>query len=351
MKKRVILKFLSCLLFIVLVAVFILFTNMDFPFAIFFLIPLAIYSIQKDIQLLQILTLSLFTTLIWSLTYCIETSTSFNYVILLNAGLRFIIYFSLSYLLFKLTKQRVELTQKNEELLNLNHEKNSILGIAAHDIRNPACAINSFADLLLENLKSKENLKEEIEISTIIFNASRNLLNLVTSLLDLSKIEAGQINLDRNLNDYDAFIESRINLLQIIASKKNINIVYHKTTGLRNIFFDPVYLSEVIDNLITNAIKYSDRDTEIKVIVKISENNLLRTEIVDSGIGINSSELTKLFKPFSRTSNRPTSGEQSTGLGLAIAKKVIDLHGGEIGVESKKDQGSTFYFTLPYHEN
>jgi signal transduction histidine kinase len=330
-----------------LIASAILFTKMDIPFAIFFIIPIAIYSIQKDVNVFQIFVLSVFSTVLWIIIYCISTPSTLTLVVLFNAGLRFLIYFPLSYLLFQLSKQRVELALKNEELMNLNHEKNSILGIAAHDIRNSAGAISSFADLLLENLKSKENLEEEIKISTIIFNASSNLLDLVTSLLDLSKIEAGQIHLDKKLNDYNAFLESRINLLQIIAGKKNINIVYQNATDLKNILFDPVYLSEVIDNLISNAIKYSKRDTVIKVIVKICDNNLIRTEVVDSGIGINSSELTKLFRPFSRTSNIPTAGEQSTGLGLAIARKVVNLHGGEIGVESIINQGSTFYFTIP----
>jgi signal transduction histidine kinase len=351
MNKIIFLKFIACLLLVVLIALGILFTKMDFPFAIFFIIPIAIYSIQKNIQPYQIMALSLFVASVWIITYCTSSHSNFNYVVLLNAGLRFIIYFLLSFLLFRLTKQRVELSLKNKELVNLNNEKNSILGIAAHDIRNSAGAINAFSDLLLENIRLKENLKDEIEISTIIHNASSNLLELVTSLLDLSKIESGQIHLNKNLNDYNAFIESRVNLLKIIASKKNINIIFHKLTNLKNVLFDSVYLSEVIDNLITNAIKYSERDTEIKVKVKISENNFLRTEVIDTGIGINSSELAKLFKPFSRISNSPTSGEQSSGLGLAIARKVVNLHGGEIGVESKIAEGSTFYFTIPFQEN
>jgi signal transduction histidine kinase len=239
------------------------------------------------------------------------------------------------------------LAQKNKELMDLNHEKDGILGIAAHDIRNSVSAIYSFSGLLLESLKSKENLKEEIEISTIIYDASDNLLKLVSDLLDISKIESGKISLVKSLNDYNSFIESRINLLRIIARNKNINIVYNKLPDLKKILFDPVYLSEVIDNLITNAIKYSNRDKQIEVLVKVTDDKWLRTEVKDNGIGIDSSELDKLFKPFSKTSSRPTSGEISSGLGLAIADKVVRLHGGEIGVQSKINEGSTFYFTLP----
>jgi signal transduction histidine kinase len=313
-----------------------LFSGTNFQFAILFMIPVAIYSIQKNVKLYQLLILSFFATCVWIETYCILTLSVFNLEVLFHASLRFIIYFLVSFMLFRLTKQRIELAQKNKELMDLNHEKDSILGIAAHDIRNSVSAIYSFSGLLLENIKSKENLKEEIEISAIIHNSSDNLLKLVSDLLDISKIESGKISLEKGLNDYNTFIESRVNLLQIIARNKNINIVYTKLPDLRKILFDPVYLSEVIDNLITNAIKYSNRDKQIEVLVKVTD-----------GIGIDSSELDKLFKPFSKTSSRPTSGEISSGLGLAIAEKVVRLHGGEIGVQSKINEGSTFYFTLP----
>jgi signal transduction histidine kinase len=257
------------------------------------------------------------------------------------------IYFVLSYLLFRLTNQGAELAQKNRELTEINQQMNSILGVAAHDIRNSAGAIYSFSDLLFENLKSQEKLKDEVEISKIIFNASDNLLRLVTDLLDLSKIESGKITLEKSLNDYNAFIENRVNLHQIIARKKNINIFFDKSLDLQNILFDPVYLSEAIDNLISNAIKYSNADSEIRISLKIIDQKWLRTEVKDFGIGIHNSELDKLFKPFSKTTNKPTSGEVSSGLGLAIAQKVVILHGGIIGVESEINVGSTFYFIIP----
>jgi signal transduction histidine kinase len=349
--KIIFLKFILCVFSIVLIAVAILLSGTDFQFAILFLIPVAVYSIQKDVKLYHILILSVFATIVWIETYCAVTLSVFNLEVLFHATLRFFIYFFVSYLLFRLVKQRIELMIKNKELIDINNEKNSILGIAAHDIRNSASAIYSFSDMLLENLKSKENLNDEKEISTIIYNASDNLLRLVTDLLDISKIDSGKINLDKSPNDYSAFIENRVNLYKIIARKKNINIVLQQIPGLKNIFFDPVYLSEVIDNLITNAIKYSNRDSEIIVTVRVIDNNRLRTEVKDSGIGINSTELDQLFKPFSKTSGKPTSGEASSGLGLAIAQKVINLHGGEIGVESRINEGSTFFYTIPFGEN
>jgi signal transduction histidine kinase len=344
--KFILIKFIGCIFSTLLIGVGIIASDVDFPFAIFFLLPIAIYSIQKGTQTYQIIILAISAAGVWAISYCSTADISFGYMVLLHAFIRFAIYLSLSYLLMLLTKQRAELTIKNKELNDLNKEKNIILGIAAHDIRNSAGAIKGFSDILLERLKSKENLEKEIKISTIINSASENLLQLVTNLLDISKIESGEIHLNKILTDYNSFIESRIDLLQIIAQQKKISIAFHKNMDVKNVNFDPIYLTEVIDNLISNAIKYSNPNSEINVVIKI-DDNWLRTEIVDSGIGIQSTEIDKLFKPFSKTSSRPTSGESSTGLGLAIAQKVVKLHGGEIGVKSKVNEGSTFYFTLP----
>jgi len=346
MNKFLFIKFIASMLSIILIALGIIYTKMDFPFAIFFLIPLVVYSIQKGTHYIQIIILSFFASLIWTLTYCLLESVVLDFTILLNASLRFGIYLSLSFMLFLLVKQRTELVKKNIELEELNLEKNRILGIASHDIRNAASAVNSFSDILLEKLKTQGQLLNEIRIASIINSASSHLVDLVSNILDLSKIESGQIQLNKNPTDYNSFIENRIELLQIIAQQKNIKIIFKKTPDLKPINFDSVYLVEVIDNLISNAIKYSNSESEIHVRLHVV-NNWIRTEIIDSGLGINSTELDGLFMPFYRTSNRPTGSEKSSGLGLAIAKKIITLHGGEIGVKSIIHEGSTFYFTLP----
>jgi signal transduction histidine kinase len=350
MNKILLIKFVGCIILTSIIGGGIIIAKMDFPFAIFFLLPIAIYSIQKGALTYQIIILAISAAGVWAITYCSTADISFGYMVLLHAFIRFAIYLSLSYLLMLLTKQRAELTIKNKELSELNKEKNTILGVAAHDIRNSAGAIKSFTDILLERLKSKEYIEKEIRILSIVNSASNNLLQLVTNILDISKIESGQIKLNKIDSDYNSFIESRIDLLQIIAQQKKISIVFEKNVEVKNVSFDPIYLTEVIDNLISNAIKFSNSNNKIKIVV-ILISNWLRTEIIDSGIGIQSSEIDRLFKPFSKTSSRPTSGESSSGLGLAIAQKVIKLHGGEIGVESKVNEGSTFYFTLPLIES
>ena len=133
----------------------------------------------------------------------------------------------------------------------------------------------------------------------------------------------------------------------LIAKKKNINI--RLDTSEKEIFipFDEHYLSEVINNLLTNAIKFSNPKSEIIIRVSKTKNNTVKTEVIDQGQGIPVSEQTKLFNYFQKTSVQPTNGESSTGLGLAIAKKIVNEHKGQIGVESKPTKGSNFHFELP----
>jgi len=134
---------------------------------------------------------------------------------------------------------------------------------------------------------------------------------------------------------------------QLLAKNKNITIHLNSPTENLTLDFDKHYLSEVIDNLLSNAIKYSNNNGEIDVKILMPDNKKTITEVIDKGIGISEEEQQKLFNYFQTTSTRPTAGEQSTGLGLAIAKQIIKLHNGEIGVKSIRDQGSNFYFSLP----
>jgi signal transduction histidine kinase len=132
----------------------------------------------------------------------------------------------------------------------------------------------------------------------------------------------------------------------LVSKKKNINIRLEANEKELFFQFDEHYLSEVINNLLTNAIKFSFPNSEI--VIKISTSkNFVKTEIIDQGQGIPVEEQTKLFNYFQKTSVQPTNGETSSGLGLAIAKKIIIEHKGTIGVNSELNKGATFYFELP----
>ena len=180
-----------------------------------------------------------------------------------------------------------------------------------------------------------------------IKNLSNNSLLLLKNLLDVSKIESGTINLISTNNNYIEFITKHLYFNLLIARKKEISIKFE--TKEKELFFnyDEHYLSEVINNLLTNAIKFSNKKSEILIRVSKTSNNTIITEIIDQGQGIAIEEQNKLFNYFQKTSTLPTNGETSTGLGLAIAKKIILQHKGSISVISELNKGSNFYFELP----
>lgn len=234
-----------------------------------------------------------------------------------------------------------ELEEQNQELTALNEQKNEFLGIAAHDLRNPIGVILGISKLL-----EKQTGDEYKKYTEIISGTSSTMLQLINDLLDISKIESGKFDLKKNEIDYIAFVERNIRMNEYFAQNKDIGIVSEFGIQQQILSFDDGKIDQVLNNLIGNAIKYSNPGTTITVKVFV-ENNQIVTQIIDNGQGIPEQEIDDIFRPFKKTSVRPTSGESSHGLGLAIVKKIIEGHKGEVGVSSVVGTGSNFYFTLP----
>lgn len=245
----------------------------------------------------------------------------------------------------ELNKLKEDLEKKNAELENINEEKNHFIGMAAHDIRNPLGSIYNFANLLHDELK--ENLSQsKLDFIEIIKSSADMLLNMVTELLDISKIEAGKLVLKKTANNLVDFIKRNIGKNTYLAEKKGISIQLKYDFDEALLEYDASRLDQVLNNLLSNAIKYSEPNSKITVKLELKNDKII-VSIRDQGVGIPLKEQKKLFKPFSKTSAKATAGESSTGLGLFTCKKIIEAHEGEIGVESEKGEGATFYFTLP----
>jgi signal transduction histidine kinase len=217
--------------------------------------------------------------------------------------------------------------------------------MASHDLRNPISAIEMITDLLLEGLN--DNLTEEqIEFLKEIKNSSEHMSLLLNDLLDITAIESGKLKLEITKQNYLDFIKNIIKFNKRFGDKKRINIELNYYEDIKELSFDKNKITQVINNLISNGIKYSYPDTKIIIKIKM-ENEYVITEVIDEGQGIPEYELKNIFKEFHKSSVKSTGGEQSTGLGLAIVKKIVEGHGGQIGVRSKVGQGSTFHYTLP----
>jgi len=237
------------------------------------------------------------------------------------------------------------LRQSNDQLRELNNQKNEFLGMAAHDLRNPIAVIWNSSSVL--SRYSSGNLSEkQKEFLKKIYDTSKFMLELLNSLLDISKIESGKLELEITNNNYPDFVRKNIEFNRFFATEKGISIDSVLSDDIPLVNFDKNKIEQVLNNLISNAIKYSHPNTTIRIEV-LKEKDFVVTKVIDQGQGIPENELPHVFKAFQKASTKPTAGEKSTGLGLAIVKKIVEGHQGIIGVESKVGKGSNFFFKLP----
>ena len=244
--------------------------------------------------------------------------------------------------LLTIYRQQIELERKNIELQKLNEEKNYFLGMAAHDLRNPLSAALTFSEFLMPDEKDPGRQ----DMLRHIHEASNFMLSLINNLLDVSKIESGKLKLDLQPGNIIEMMEENIVVNRLLASKKKIEILFSPAKDIPLVIFDKQHIQQVLNNLVSNAIKFSQSETQIVVGLKKGESEIT-ISVKDNGQGIPPQEIDKLFKPFQKTSVRSTAGEHSTGLGLAIVRKIIEAHRGRIWVESEVGKGSVFSFTIP----
>ena len=172
------------------------------------------------------------------------------------------------------------------------------------------------------------------------------MLHLIDDFLDVSSIESGNLRLDRCPLDPRKLLEHNVLLNAVLAQKKNIQVALEIEGALPMLSLDEGKIGQVLNNLISNAVKFSQSGTAVTVHA-VAEGGGVQIAVRDQGPGIPEGERGKLFQPFGKTSVRSTAGESSTGLGLAIVRKIVEGHGGRIWVESEVGVGSAFLFTLP----
>ncbi|WP_041397310.1 hybrid sensor histidine kinase/response regulator [Spirochaeta africana] len=238
----------------------------------------------------------------------------------------------------------IEMLEYVEQLRQLDKQKNSFLGMAAHDLRNPINSISGFSGLLLDMSAERMNSQEQ-EFLELIHQSADEMLSIVNDLLDINAIQTGKLEIKRSRGSLGAAVAGRVRLFDSMAQQKQITLHYRQELD-DEILFDRMRVCQVLDNLISNAIKYSPPGSEIRMVL-VGDESEARISISDQGPGISAEEQEKLFRPFSRGAARPTGGEASTGLGLAISKRIIEAHSGSILLESEPGQGSTFTVVLP----
>lgn len=234
-----------------------------------------------------------------------------------------------------------------EDLAKLNEQKNEFLGIAAHDLRNPLGVIVGWVTMVLDQLRSgtidAARAARQLEKAKL---AAESMARLVHDLLDISAIESGSISLERADLDLGELIASTAANHEEAAARKNITLTTIDVDGLPKLSADAVRIGEVLDNLVSNAIKYTQPGGTVRVSCERRDGEVV-THVEDNGQGLGEDDLREIFRTFRKLSARPTGGETSTGLGLAIVKRIVEIHGGSIWVTSERGKGARFSFSLP----
>ncbi len=232
-----------------------------------------------------------------------------------------------------------------EQLSKANAAKNRFLGMAAHDLRNPLASIRGLAEFLREGTVGQLT-PDQLDLIETIHTASQSMLEMVNELLDVATIESGELKINPEKHSLSDLIEKSVYLSNIDAAKKGTHVTFAPSGNGPYVCIDAAKMQQVVDNLISNAVKFSPPGSTVTVEVQRTSTTGVFS-VKDQGPGIPNDERDKLFKDFSRLSVRPTAGETSTGLGLAICRKIVDAHHGSIAAENLPNRGCEFRVTLP----
>ncbi len=232
-----------------------------------------------------------------------------------------------------------------EQLSQANEAKNKFLGMAAHDLRNPLASIRGLAEFLSDGTVGALTPDQQDLVKTI-HDASQSMLALVNDLLDVATIESGELQILLRQGDLAALLTKCVYLANIDAARKKTFIAFDAGGSAAKANFDPEKIKQVVDNLLSNAVKYSPPGSTITVELEVTPE-FIGFFVKDQGPGIPEGERDRLFKDFGRLSVLPTGGEKSTGLGLAICRKIVEAHHGQISAENLRDRGCVFRVTLP----
>jgi PAS domain S-box-containing protein len=237
-----------------------------------------------------------------------------------------------------------KLQEINNKLKKQNIDKDSFLNLLSHDLRSPFTSILGFTEILLRESSLTES--ERNEYLNLIYSSSEKLLQLINYLLDWSKLRSGKLVLNRQTISLQSIIYGCVSSLTGAAVRKNIEIKVKADKSLK-VRGDERLLNIVVTNLISNAIKFSYRESEVIVKTEKFNNDFAELIVTDNGSGISVSSKNKMFRMDNIFSAAGTSGEKGTGFGLTLSKEIIEKHKGEIWFYSEENKGSEFHITIP----
>lgn len=266
----------------------------------------------------------------------------------------------------ELAEKNQHLQEAFDRLKELDRLKSNFLATVSHELRTPLTSIIGYSDMLATGIAGEMNAEQQEFVETIRSKGD-HLLALITSLLDLNKLEQGTMRLHREVLDPAALVTDLRKTMTPAASKKSVAIEATIEPGLPKVSVDPVRIRQVLFNIAENALKFSPQGGVVKMIARSAERagapddgfgavllavpeKRVEIGIVDSGIGIPKEEQEKIFDAFYQVDGGSTREHGGTGLGLSIVKRIVEAHGGEVWVESEPGRGATFWVSLPEHD-
>jgi PAS domain S-box-containing protein len=251
----------------------------------------------------------------------------------------------------KVEQRTAELSQANAKLARAARLKDEFLANMSHELRTPLNAILSMSELLTDGIYGETNAGQLKAIGHIE-SGGRHLLSLINDILDLSKIEAGKMDLNPENIIIDGVCRACVQMVKQIAMKKQVKVLFAPDDEVETIFADQRAVKQILVNLLNNAVKFTPHNGKVTLELQGDRiNRVANINVIDTGIGIEEHELDNLFKPFMQIDSSLNRQHEGTGLGLALVYKLVELHGGSVHVESQVGSGSTFTISLPWQRD
>jgi PAS domain S-box-containing protein len=252
----------------------------------------------------------------------------------------------------RVAERTAELNLTNAELEHANRAKDEFLANMSHELRTPLNSILGLSETLLEQIRGPLNERQKQALQ-VIASSGTHLLSLINDILDVSKIEAGKLDIHPESVAIQELCQSSLNFVKELALKKSIILELRADPSISTVLADPQRLKQILVNLLSNAVKFTPERGQVMLEVSTNaERDQIRFAVTDTGIGIAAEDLKKLFRPFVQLDSSPVRQHQGTGLGLTIVFELTELHGGSVQVESDgvPGKGSRFTVILPWNQ-
>jgi len=249
-----------------------------------------------------------------------------------------------------------ELAAANEKLKEADRLKNEFVATISHELRTPLNSIIGFTKLILNEIDGPLNDLQRTDL-TAIYTSSQHLLSLVNDVLDFSKIAAGRMELHKEMLDFSEIVVGVMSTTLALMGDKDIELIEEVEDNLPTVYADRVRIRQVILNLMSNAVKFTEKGSIILKAKRITEEveldgqrramSFILCSVTDTGIGVAKKDIPIVFEEFRQLDGSTSRQAEGTGLGMPISKRLVEMHGGRLWVESEVGVGSTFSFTLP----